>query len=99
MKTVAASILFLPVGVYAAGRPDQLTDYYRVGTAGTPAISPDGNWVVFVRNTIVEAENQCHSELWISPSNGSIWSPDGKLLIPGVGGGPSLAQEISGSRF
>jgi hypothetical protein len=82
MKTVAASILFLPVGVYAAGRPDQLTDYYRVETAGMPAISPHGNWVVFVRNTIVEAENQRRSELWISPSNGSMWSPDGKRSFP-----------------
>ena len=97
MKTLAVWILLLPLGgIYAAGRPVQLADYYRVETAGTPAISPDGRWVVFVRNTTVEAENQHHSELWISPSDGSTpairlttpafsasapkWSPDGKLL-------------------
>src|SRR5580692_6708914 len=97
MKKLSAWILLLPLGsVYAAGRPVQLGDYYRVETAGTPAISPDGRWVVFVRNTTVEAENQHHSELWMSPADGSApavrlttpafsasapkWSPDGKLL-------------------
>src|SRR5579862_5010005 len=79
-----------------AGRPIQLDDYYRVETAATPAISPDGHWVVFARSTILEAENAHHTELWISPSDGSSaatrltsaafnasaprWSPDGKLL-------------------
>ncbi|MGA3240072.1 MAG: S9 family peptidase [Bryobacteraceae bacterium] len=97
MKKLAAWILLFPLGgIYAAGRPVQLADYYRVETAGTPAISPDGRWVVFVRNITVEAENQHHSELWISPADGSTpavrlttpafsasapkWSPDGKLL-------------------
>jgi dipeptidyl aminopeptidase/acylaminoacyl peptidase len=97
MKRLGAWILLVPfAGIYAAGRPIQLADYYRVETAATPAISPDGRWVVFVRNTIVEAENQHHSELWIAPADGSSpatrlttpafsasapkWSPDGKLL-------------------
>src|SRR5215475_7326456 len=97
MKKRGAWILLLPLGLlYAAGRPLQLTDYYKVETAGTPAISPDGRWVVFVRNTIVESENGHHSELWIAPADGSTpatrlttptfsasapkWSPDGKLL-------------------
>lgn len=98
MKNLGLSILLLPAAglLSAAGRPVQLADYYRVETAGTPAISPDGKWVVFVRNTIVEAENSHHSELWIAPADGSTpatrlttpafsasapkWSPDGKLL-------------------
>ena len=72
MKTLSAWILLFPLGcVYAAGRPVQLPDYYRVETAGTPAISPDGRLVVFVCNTTVEAENQHHSELWISPADGA----------------------------
>ena len=97
MKTLGLWILlFRLAGLSAAGRPIQLADYYRVETAGTPAISPDGRWVVFVRNTIVEAENGHHSELWIAAADGSApatrlttpafsasapkWSPDGKLL-------------------
>jgi dipeptidyl aminopeptidase/acylaminoacyl peptidase len=79
-----------------AARPISLEDYYRIENAATPAISPDGRWVVFARTTIIEAENQRHSELWISSSDGSVpatrltsaasnasnprWSRDGKLL-------------------
>lgn len=74
----------------------QLEDYYRIETASAPAISPDGRWVAFVRNSILEADNQRHSEIWLSPADGSApaarltsaafaasapkWSPDGKLL-------------------
>jgi len=79
-----------------AGRPLDLEDYYGIETASAPAISPDGRRVVFVRTNIIEAENRRHTELWISPSDGSApavrltsagsnasaprWSPDGKLL-------------------
>ncbi len=79
-----------------AGRPLDLEDYYRIETASAPAISPNGRWVVFVRTSIIEAENRRHTELWISPSDGSRpalrltgpasnasaprWSPDSKLL-------------------
>jgi dipeptidyl aminopeptidase/acylaminoacyl peptidase len=97
MKKLSAWILLFPLGgIYAAGRPVELADYYRVETAATPAISPDGRWVVFVRNTMVEAENRRQSELWIGPADGSapatrlttpafsasapVWSSDGKLL-------------------
>ncbi|MBI3982251.1 MAG: S9 family peptidase [Gemmatimonadetes bacterium] len=77
-------------------RPLSLEDYYRVETAGSPAMSPDGKRVAFVRTYIVEAENQRRSEIWVAPSDGSSpgtrlthpsfssssprWSPDGRLL-------------------
>lgn len=77
-------------------RPLHLEDYYRIESVSATAISPDGRWVVFVRNSILEAENQRRTELWLSPSDGSAhavrltnpsfnataprWSPDGKLL-------------------
>ena len=97
MKTLAVVVL---IGFFAArfgaARPLALEDYYRIETASAPAISPDGRWVVFVRTNIIEAENRRHTELWISPSDGSRpasrltsdafnassprWSPDGKLL-------------------
>lgn len=88
--------LLLLLTAPAFPRSLQLDDYYRIETASTPAISPDGRWVAFVRNTIIEAENQKHTEVWMSPSDGSTpavrltspafnasspkWSPDGKLL-------------------
>src|SRR5580658_2234884 len=88
------ALLGFGCGLCQAGRPIQLEDYYRIEGAATPAISPDGRWVVFARSTIVEAENQRHTELWIAPSDASApaerlipgsssnprWSPDGKLL-------------------
>src|SRR5579863_531965 len=95
MKNLLA-LLGVAAGLCQAGRPIQLEDYYRIESEATPAISPDGRWVVFARSAIVEAENQRHTELWIAPSDGSSaavkllpgdqsssaprWSPDGKLL-------------------
>jgi dipeptidyl aminopeptidase/acylaminoacyl peptidase len=97
MKSLGALLLLIYAAVPSqAARPIALEDYYRVESAATPAISPDGRTVVFARSSIIEAENQRHSELWISPSDGSAkatrltsaafnssaarWSPDGKLL-------------------
>ncbi len=78
------------------GRPMELQDYYRIENADSPAISPDGRRVAFVRSYIIEAENRRHSEIWLAPVDGSSvaaritnplfsssnprWSPDGKLL-------------------
>jgi len=78
------------------GRGLALEDYYRVVAVESPAISPDGRWVAFVKTTIVEAENRRQHELWLAASDGSAalrrlsdpaldaasprWSPDGQLL-------------------
>src|ERR1700733_10772927 len=89
-------LLSLSLAHPAPARTLQLEDYYRIESASSTAISPDGHWVVFVRNSIIEAENVRHTEIWMSPSEGSApparltspgfsasapqWSPDGKLL-------------------
>jgi len=100
MPAMSRLAAFLCLGLIFAhadwARTLQLNDYYRLETASVTAISPDGRWVVFVRDSIIEAENQRHTELWLSPADGSKppirlsspafnsfapqWSPDGKLL-------------------
>jgi len=93
-----ATILILVLSAVRldASRPLSLEDYYKIENASAPEISPDGRWVVFVRNSIIEGDNQRHAELWITPTDGSAqpvrlsdpamnasapkWSPDGKLL-------------------
>jgi dipeptidyl aminopeptidase/acylaminoacyl peptidase len=80
----------------ADARPLALEDYYRIVNVASPATSPDGRWVAFIRTAIVEAENRRTSELWIVAADGSTpprrlsdpalnassprWSPDGQLL-------------------
>lgn len=77
-------------------RDIELKDYYRLESIGSPAISPDGKLVAFVRTYIIEADNRRNSEIWVTPSDGSSpprritdpaisssnprWSPDGTLL-------------------
>jgi len=91
------------------GRPLALEDYYRLVTVQTPAMSPDGRWVAFVKTTTVEAENRRQNELWIVASDGSApprrltdpslnvsaprWSPDGRLLAFAVRRRSATASE------
>src|SRR5215216_3631458 len=98
LVTFAALICAFAVGVPAGTEARQLTleDFYRIVTVQSPAMSPDGRWVAFIRTTIVEAENRRQGELWIVPADGSApprrisdpalnasaprWTPDGRLL-------------------
>src|SRR5882672_3183547 len=90
----------LSVIASAQPRPIQLQDYYLLESVSSPALSPDGRHVAFVRTRIVEAENRRHSEIWLAPSDASAepvpitdpgvsatnprWTPDVKLLAYSV---------------
>jgi dipeptidyl aminopeptidase/acylaminoacyl peptidase len=89
------SILCAPV-IAQTKRAFELKDYYRIESAESPALSPDGRWAAFVRSYILEAENRRQNEIWLASTDGSSkpvrltdpavgataprWSPDGKLL-------------------
>ena len=92
------SAVFSPAdgGAQFATRAVSLTDYYEIVGVSSPAMSPDGSAVAFVRSVVLEAENSVHRELWLADSRDidrprrlasaafdagdPIWSPDGRML-------------------
>ena len=52
-------------------RPLTLEDYFRVESVGSPALSPDGRQVAFVRGLTLRDEDRRHSEIWLVPADGS----------------------------
>jgi hypothetical protein len=70
----------LPSAWAAAPRPLALADYFRIESVSQPALSPDGQWVAFVRTRIVKEENREQSEIWISRADGS--EPPFRLTSP-----------------
>ena len=68
-------LLFLAAGGWQLGaaqqRPLALDDYYRIEVVSSPAISPDGRWVAYLRGYILESENRRRSELWLVSFDGS----------------------------
>ncbi len=101
LTNVTITLLLLVAATVAAvqqttPRPLELQDYYRLESADSAVISPDGRSVAFVRSYLIEAENRRQSEIWLAPADGSAaptrltnpafssanprWSPVGKLL-------------------
>ncbi len=79
-----------------ARRPLSISDFYKIKTARTPAISPDGKSVLFVINQMDSASNGYHNQIWLTALAGGkpeqltfmgtsnhspVWSPDGKSLV------------------
>lgn len=73
-----------------------LSDWYKLTTVSSPAMSPDGSRIAFQVQTVNEKDNKYHREVWVvstaggeaqrftSPSTESSnprWSPDGKYLV------------------
>ena len=78
-------------------RPLAIEDYYRLGSIGSVALSPDARWVSFTVSTRVEISNGTATEVWLVPSDGSAaarrvsragvnaaipwWRDDGRLVF------------------
>ena len=99
MRTSALSaVLAAAIASSAAAqqRPVTATDYYRLVTVGSPALSPSGAHVAFPVTTALEERDRRHTEIWMAATDGSappfrftsptteasspVWSPDGSLL-------------------
>ena len=95
--SLATAVLLLPAGLAAQSRrPLEVEDYYRLKSVGSPALSPDGSRVAFVVTSVLEDENDRHSEIWLASADGSgepirltspsfsasnpSWTPDGGYL-------------------
>jgi len=63
------------------GRAFTPEDWYRLTTLSSPAMSPDGRYVAFTVNTVKEAGNARHSEVWMVPTEGG--EPT-RLTAPGT---------------
>ncbi|MFX0137849.1 MAG: hypothetical protein ACFFDN_29680, partial [Candidatus Hodarchaeota archaeon] len=49
-----------------AKRPISITDFYKIKTAKTSKISPDGKSVLFVVNQMDSASNSYRNQIWIT---------------------------------
>ncbi|MCU0481569.1 MAG: S9 family peptidase [Anaerolineae bacterium] len=77
-----------------AKRPMQVDDLYHIITVEDPRISPNGEWVAYVRVTVDKNDNGYKRNIWLSPLKGGTprqitrsgkdfqprWSPDGSQL-------------------
>jgi dipeptidyl aminopeptidase/acylaminoacyl peptidase len=61
-------------------------DFYHIVTVEDPQVSPDGDWIAFVRVSVDRVENTYRRAIWLAPTAGTKpdhsprWSPDGKQL-------------------
>jgi len=93
---LAAPAALAAQGPSGAPRAYQPTDNYRLSTLSAPAVSPDGRRVAFTVQTVREAENRYHREVWMVPTAGGAptrftspstessnpsFTPDGKYLV------------------
>lgn len=81
--------------VAAATKKFEALDVFELEYASSPAVSPDGKWIVYVRRSNDIMTDSTRSNLWIVSSDGAdhrpllsgthayyspAWSPDGKRL-------------------
>lgn len=75
-------------------RPIQVDDLYQLNHVEDPQISPDGQWLAYVRVSVDKMDNGYKRNIWINATDGGEpiqltrsgkdfsprWSPDGKTL-------------------
>lgn len=88
-----AVVAFLVLASAAsAKRPMTPEDLWAMERAGAPAISPDGQLVVFTVNRFSVEENKGDTDLWLVPTDGS--APPRRLTWnPGADGAPAWSPD------
>ncbi|MCX5765661.1 MAG: S9 family peptidase [Gemmatimonadetes bacterium] len=100
-RTVPCAVLLLAAVFALAPRANaqakrlQAADIFQLEYAAEPQISPDGQWVAYVRQWSDNMTDRRHSNIWLAKVDGSLhrpltsgkfddvsprWSPDGKRL-------------------
>jgi dipeptidyl aminopeptidase/acylaminoacyl peptidase len=98
------------VSLAAATRPITHEDLWRMKRVGAPALSPDGQWVVF---SVIEPEydeDQQWNDLWLAPvdgsaaprrltvtrraENGVAWSPNSRRIAFSTRGEDDVVEQI-----
>lgn len=92
---VLATVATAPAAARAQTRPLQPADLFQLEYAADPQISPDGQWVAYVRQWSDNMTDRRYSNIWLVKTDGSVhrpltsgkfietspvWSPDGKRL-------------------
>ena len=100
LSLLCGSSMLAPVDSSAAGKkikPKLVTvdDYFRIGSVGSPRISPDSRWIAYTVTTQDLKQDESSTRIWMVPAAGGDpiplsaedessssprWSPDGKYL-------------------
>ncbi len=90
-----SSIFLIVSSTQAQKKAFQMKDVFELEFASDPQISPDGNFIAYVRNRTDIMKDNIHSSIWLIQTDGSEhlplgsdedrtssprWSPDGKRL-------------------
>ena len=93
--TVFLLLLTLPVYGQAQKSLATIDDFFTIQYVGSPAISPDGNWVAYTVRVQDFEKKSSETSVWMSPVSGGEalpmtmkgtssgnpqWSPDGRYL-------------------